>query len=109
MTTWREFRAERPLRGEAKRAYERERARIGVGYLVLKARAAAGFSQSQLAKRIRTSQPMVARWESGRQLPSVRTLLRIADATGFDLSVGLRDRDTGRHLVTLAATKEERS
>jgi transcriptional regulator with XRE-family HTH domain len=105
MTTWREYKADRPLRGEAKRAYDRERARMGVGYLVLKARAAAGLSQAQLAKRIRTSQPMVARWESGKQLPSVRTLVRIAQATGFDLAVGLRDSHSGRPYVQLSTVR----
>jgi len=108
VTTWHEYKTARPFRGEAKRAYDRERARLGVGYLVLKARAAAGFSQSQLARRIGTSQSMIARWESGKQLPSVRTLLRIAEATGFGLSLGLRDRKTGRDFVTIG-NKPERT
>ena len=105
MTTWREYKTARPLKGEAKRAYERERARLGMGYLVLKARAAADITQAQLARRIGTSQPMVARWESGKQLPSVRTLLRVAEATGFDLSVGLRDPQTGRDYVRLGTVR----
>ena len=105
MTTWYEYKKSRRLSGTAKLAYDRERARLGVGYLVLKARAAAGFSQAQLAKRLKTSQPMVARWESGKQLPSVRTLLRIADVTGFDLALGLRDRKTGRDFVQLGGRR----
>lgn len=32
---------------------------------------------------------MIARWDSGAQVPSVRTLLRISQATGFELVVGL--------------------
>ena len=63
---------------------------MGVGSLILEARASAGFSQAQLAKKIGTSQPMIARWESGSQLPSVRSLLRIAEASGFDLALALR-------------------
>lgn len=88
MTTWREYKKKRPLRGAAERSYDRARDDMGVGYLILKARAAAELSQSQLAKKIGTSQPMIARWESGAQLPSVRSLIRIAEATGFDLTLG---------------------
>ena len=91
MTTWSEHKEQRPLRGEAKTAYDAERERMGVGYLILQARAAIGASQAQLADLIGTSQPTVARWESGAQLPSVRSLLRVAEATGFQLRVGLTD------------------
>jgi transcriptional regulator with XRE-family HTH domain len=90
MSGWREYKAKRPLRGEARRAYEAAREAMGVGYLILKARADAGLTQEGLAKKIGTSQPMVARWESGRQVPSVRSLMRIAEATSFELAVGLR-------------------
>jgi transcriptional regulator with XRE-family HTH domain len=90
MTTWRESKEARPLTGRAKVAHDEERRRMGVGYLILQARAAAELSQSQLAVKIGTSQPTVARWESGVQVPSVRSLLRIAEATGFEFEVALR-------------------
>ena len=41
---------------------------------VAKARARAGLSQAQLAKRMKTTQSAVARLESGRGKPSTRTL-----------------------------------
>ncbi len=91
MTGWREHKEKRPLRGAAARAYEDARRELGVGYLILQARAAVGISQRELARRIGTSQPTIARWESGAQVPSVRSLSRIARATGFELTVGLRD------------------
>ncbi len=90
MTTWQQYKGKRPLGGEAKRAYKAEREAMGVGYLILKARARAGLSQSQLAKKLGTSQPTIARWESGSQIPSVRSLLKIAKATGLDLALGLK-------------------
>ncbi len=34
---------------------------------------------------------MVARWESGTRVPSVRTLVKVAQATGYELAVGLRE------------------
>lgn len=90
MTTLREYRETRTLQGDAKRAYDAARREMGVGYLILQARASADLSQAELAAHIGTSQPTIARWESGKQLPSVRSLMRIAEATGFELNVSLR-------------------
>ena len=101
MTTVEKYERIHPLRGKAKAAYEGERRRMGVGYLILKARASAGFTQHELAERIGTSQPTVARWEGGMQIPTVRSLLRIAQATGFELELGLRQGDRARHRMTI--------
>jgi ribosome-binding protein aMBF1 (putative translation factor) len=54
---------------------------------VAKARARAGLSQAQLAKRMKTTQSTVARLESGRGKPSTRTLSRFAKATGHRLKI----------------------
>lgn len=91
MTDWRQYKKRRPLRGEVTKGYDEAHEAMGVGYLVLKARAAAGLTQAQLAKKVGTSQSMVARWESGAQVPSVRTLMKIAKSTGYELTVGLRE------------------
>jgi transcriptional regulator with XRE-family HTH domain len=64
---------------------------IGLGYLVLTLRELAGLSQANIAARAQTSQPAIARLESGRQVPTVNTLLRIASACGLQLVVGLAD------------------
>jgi transcriptional regulator with XRE-family HTH domain len=109
MTTWSEFKKKRPLKGEAKRGYETARTKMGIGYLILQARAAAELSQAQLAKRIGTSQPMIARWESGAQLPSVSSLLRIAEATGFDLAVSLRRPGSTRGFQGIGAASPSRT
>ncbi len=90
MTTLREYRETRTLRGDAKRAYERLQREAGIGYLILQARASADLCQAKLAARIGTSQTTIAPWESGKRLPSVRSLMRIADASGFELNVSLR-------------------
>lgn len=96
MSGWQEHKAKHPLRGEAARAYEAMRREMGIGYLILQARSEAGLSQRQLAARIGTSQPTVARWESGAQLPSVRSLTKIARATGFELTVGMHRADRSK-------------
>jgi ribosome-binding protein aMBF1 (putative translation factor) len=54
---------------------------------VIKARTDAGLTQEELATRMNTSQAVVARLESGRTLPSMRTLSRFAQATGHRLKI----------------------
>ena len=49
---------------------------------LLRARLRAGLSQAELAARMGTSQSTIARLESGQTLPSTKTLLRFAQATG---------------------------
>jgi ribosome-binding protein aMBF1 (putative translation factor) len=49
---------------------------------LVRARLRAGLSQAELAVRMGTSQSAVARLESGQTLPSTKTLLRYAEATG---------------------------
>jgi DNA-binding XRE family transcriptional regulator len=56
---------------------------------LLKARLRAGLSQAELASRMGTSQSTIARLESGQTLPSTKTLLRYAQATGNKLHVRL--------------------
>lgn len=54
---------------------------------MIEARARAGLTQEELAGRMQTSQSAIARLESGRSLPSGRTLKRLADATGSRLRI----------------------
>jgi transcriptional regulator with XRE-family HTH domain len=51
--------------------------------------ASAGRSQAELAARMGTSQSAIARLESGQTLPSTKTLLRYAKATGSRYHVRL--------------------
>jgi transcriptional regulator with XRE-family HTH domain len=61
---------------------------LGAGHLILVARELTGLSQRKLAAR--ASQPALAKLETGNGVPSIRTLLRIAEAAGFELVIGLR-------------------
>jgi len=63
---------------------------LGAGYLILVVRELPGLSQRQLAPRTDASQPNLATLETGNRIPTVRTLMRIADAAGFELVIGLR-------------------
>jgi transcriptional regulator with XRE-family HTH domain len=54
---------------------------------LIEARAAAGLSQSQLARRMKTSQSYIARIEGGKVRPSTDALERFAQATGTRLRI----------------------
>jgi len=57
---------------------------------LIAARMHAGLSQTQLARRMRTSQSYVARIESGQVKPSTDALERFAQATGFRLRISFQ-------------------
>ena len=56
---------------------------------LVRARLRAGLSQAELAARMGTSQSTIARLESGQTLPSTKTLLRFARATGSRVQIRL--------------------
>ena len=56
---------------------------------LVRARFRARLSQADLAARMGTSQSTIARLESGQTLPSTKTLLRYAQATGSKFHVRL--------------------
>ncbi|MQA90973.1 MAG: helix-turn-helix domain-containing protein [Gemmatimonas sp.] len=60
---------------------------VGLGRLVKHTREVEGLSQRELAERVGTSQPAVAKLEQGSSNPTVRTLARYAEALGLDLRV----------------------
>jgi transcriptional regulator with XRE-family HTH domain len=54
---------------------------------LLELRAHATETQKQLAKRLKMTESMISRLESGDHIPSVKTLCRIADAFGRRLEI----------------------
>lgn len=57
------------------------------GDLVREARRRAGLTQRELAARVGTTQPAIARIESGRSAPSFERILRLVRACGLDLDI----------------------
>ena len=55
----------------------------------IEARARAKLTQAEIAERMGTTQSAVARLESGKRLPSMRTLQRYAKATGSRIKLNL--------------------
>lgn len=66
---------------DVRQAYEELAPEYEIARTIIRARAAAGLSQAELAQRMGTAQSYVARLESGRVLPSTKTLLKVAEAT----------------------------
>ena len=57
------------------------------GALLAGVRREAGLTQAELARRAKTSQAMVARYETGTASPTVRTLARLLRAAGHELEL----------------------
>jgi ribosome-binding protein aMBF1 (putative translation factor) len=79
-----------------KKAYEALEDEFVLASAVMDVRSRAGFTQEELARKMGTTQPVVARLESGRSRPSMRTLERLADATGSRLLIRFEPRDAKR-------------
>lgn len=82
MKTLKTLKAEMLAKPEVHRVYEDLAPEYEIAREVIRARLAAGLSQDELAERMETSQSFIAKLESGHTLPSMRTLKRVAKATG---------------------------
>lgn len=67
---------------EARAEYDAQAAEYQIAHELIAARTRAGLTQAEVAERMHTTQSTIARLESGRTLPSMRTLARYAEATG---------------------------
>ena len=67
---------------EFRAAYDALAPEFDLAHTVIAARASQGLTQAELATRMNTTQSYIARLESGKVLPSMRTWLKLAAATG---------------------------
>lgn len=74
---------------DVKAAYDALAPEFEISAELVRARLRAGLSQAELATRMGTSQSTIVRLESGRTLPSTKTLLRYAEATGSKVHIRL--------------------
>ena len=70
-----------------KKAYQALEEEFVLASAVVGVRNRVGLTQRELARKMGTTQPVVARLESGRTGPSMRTLERLAKATGSRLLI----------------------
>ena len=103
-STFKQFKARALARPEVRKAYDKLAEEFSFIDEVLKARAASGLTQAELAARVGTTQSAIARLESGtpKHSPSIVTLQRYARAMGYRVEVklvkerGLTARSKGR-------------
>jgi len=79
-----------------KKAYDALEEEFVLAGAVMDVRNRAGLTQEELARRMGTTQPVVARLESGRTRPSMRTLERLAEATGSRLLISFAPLEAKR-------------
>lgn len=79
-----------------RKAYEALEKEFVLASAVIAVRNRAGLTQEELARKMGTTQPVVARLESGRSRPSMRTLERLADATRSRLLISFAPRTARR-------------
>ena len=86
------------MRADVKAEYDRLGDEFTLLDQFLRARAAAGLTQAQVAERIGTTQSAIARLESGagRHQPSLGTLRKYARALGCRLELRLVKEPSGR-------------
>ena len=107
MLTHKQLRAAALARAEVKAEFEKLADEFSLLDEFLKARAAQGLTQAQVAEKIGTTQSAVARMESGsgKHSPSLATLSKYADALGCKLEVRLvRKPRTARNLTGRTST-----
>lgn len=86
-TNWKRFRDKALNDPEVRAGYDRADRAIRFGDAVREAREAAGISQAELARRMNTGQPTIARLELGGVDPKLSTIERINRALGTELVI----------------------
>ena len=91
MVTHKELRSRALARGDVRAEFDKLEEEFAFLDEFLKARAAAGMSQAEIADRMGTTQSAVARLESGRgkHSPSLATLRKYARALGYRVDLRL--------------------
>lgn len=87
MTKMKDLHAEWMKDDGYRQEYDALETEFALARAMIEARSKAGLTQEELAKRMDTSQSAIARLETGRSLPSGRTLERFAKATGTNLRI----------------------
>ena len=90
--SWAAIKRAKPDTKERRDAYRDARDAFALAERLRAARERSGMTQAELASRIGSTQPAIARLEAGGVTPSLETLRRIAAALGLELVVELRTR-----------------
>jgi len=86
-------------------AYDALEDEFAMALALVKARRDAHMTQEQVARAMGTTQAVVARLESGRTMPSTRTLERFAKATHTRLRISFEPTKPGRSATARRASR----
>lgn len=73
-----------------KKAFDAYSTEFELARQVIETRIKSGLSQEELAQKMGTSQSSIARLESGASLPSIRTLMKFAEATDSEIQISFK-------------------
>ena len=88
---WEELRQDRLASPAARAGYQRAQRAFELGEQLRALRELQRLSQSELARRMGSTQPAIARLEAGRVAPSLNTLDRAAAALGVELVITFQE------------------
>jgi ribosome-binding protein aMBF1 (putative translation factor) len=88
--TWADFKRELMKNSEFVREWKKSESQYRLTRNLIKLRLSHKLSQSQLAKKAKTKQPVISRLETGTVKPSFSLLERIARATNTRLVISFR-------------------
>ena len=74
---------------EYSQEYARQEQEFSFARVLIQARIRSGLTQKEVAERMGTTQSVIARMESGKPLPSLRSIQRYAQATGSKIRISL--------------------
>ncbi|KKM11208.1 XRE family transcriptional regulator [Clostridiales bacterium PH28_bin88] len=87
MSTFRDHLLEEMKDPEFAKAWEETELEYQIARAIIKLRMERGLTQEELAKQVGVTQSVIARLESGRHLPSLRSLHELAEKLGLKLVV----------------------
>jgi len=90
MTKYDSFKEKVLANPEVAKEYEAHKAEFEIARALIKARLAANMSQTEVARKMHTSQSQVARLESGTHFPSIQTIHRYAQAINHKISFEIK-------------------
>jgi ribosome-binding protein aMBF1 (putative translation factor) len=76
-----------------RREYKALEEEFSLAAALIEARARAGLTQEEVARRMKTTQAVIARLEGGGSMPSTRTLEKYAKATGTKLKISFEPEE----------------
>lgn len=86
-TNWDEIRANLLADPKVKAAYDSLEPQFSLASQLIALRSATGLTQREFAERVGMKQSQIARIESGKQIPKLETLAKLAEAAGYSVEV----------------------